>query len=118
LSLRLLLDENAESKWLVNRLLQAGHDVVCIKDLLSKGALDEQVLHLAKKHNRILYTQDRDFQDIAARLQDHNGIILEFLTGTPGDMTYTEVVAALALIESRCKDFRSQLIIINSFRAR
>lgn len=117
MSLRLLLDENAESNWFANLLRKAGHDVVCLKDLVPKGAPDEQILGLASQHRRVLYTQDRDFQELSSRVQRHPGIILEFVTGTPGDMSYAQIVEALAAIEARYKDLRNQLIIINGFRS-
>lgn len=118
MSLRLLLDENSESKRFQNVLLKAGHDVVCLKELLPKGTLDVQVLSLGARENRIVYTQDRDFLKLAQQVQVHKGIILEFLTGTPGDMSFLEVVKALATIEKNYSSLENQLIIINSFRPR
>ena len=116
MSLRLLLDGNSEFKWLVNRLRQAGHDVECVKDLAAKGTVDKQVLALATEHNRVLNTRDRDFVELALGADEHNGIILEFLTDTPGDLTVQQIVDALKIIEKRYTDLRNQLIIINSFR--
>jgi predicted nuclease of predicted toxin-antitoxin system len=116
LVLRLLLDENSESKRFKNTLTKAGHDVACLKDLLPKGSTDEAVLILAHQQRRVLYTQDRDFLDVANKVKKHNGIILEFLTGTPRDMTYTQIVQALELVENRYRDLRNQLVIINSFK--
>ncbi|HEY9867850.1 MAG TPA: DUF5615 family PIN-like protein [Candidatus Obscuribacterales bacterium] len=116
MSLRLLLDENCESKWLADRLRKAGHDVACLKDPAVKGAVDEKVLDLAKQHGRVLYTRDRDFVEIASRAAEHSGIILEFLTDTPGDMTVQQIVDALKRIEKRYTSLCNQLVIINSFR--
>ena len=118
MGLRLLLDENAESKWFVNLLVKAGHDVLCVKDLVPKGTSDIQILALAKKKNCILYTRDRDFLQLHANIQKHKGIILEFRTGTSSDMTHAEIVAALARIEAQYQDFSKLLIIVNSFRVR
>ncbi|HEY9784048.1 MAG TPA: DUF5615 family PIN-like protein [Candidatus Obscuribacterales bacterium] len=114
--LRLLLDENCESKWLADRLRKSGHDVACLKDLAAKGVVDEAVLYVAKQHDRVLYTRDREFVERASRAGEHSGIILEFLTDTPRDMTVQQIVDALKSIEKRYADFSNQLIIINSFK--
>jgi predicted nuclease of predicted toxin-antitoxin system len=111
-----LLDENCESKWLVGRLRQAGHDVACLKNLAAKGIADEKVLELATIHNRVLYTRDRDFVALSTRIESHNGIILEFVTDTPGDLTVQQIVDALGLIEAQYSSFCSQVIVINNFR--
>lgn len=116
MSLRLLLDENCESKWLADRLKKAWHDVACLKDLAAKGTVDEVVLDVAKQHDRVLYTRDRDFVEIASRAAEHSGIILEFLTDTPRDMTVRQIVDALKRLEKRYADLSNQLISINSFR--
>lgn len=118
MGLHLLLDENAESKWFTNLLTKAGHDVLRVKDLVPKGTGDREILALAKKKNCILYTRDRDFLELHANSQTHNGIIFEFRTGTSSDMTYAEIIGALAKIEAQYQNFRGLLIIINSFRKR
>ena len=116
MSLHLLLDENAESKWFVNRLKQAGHDVACLKDFLPKGAKDEEVLMLAKKKRRVLYTQDHDFIEVSLCQKNHCGIILEFVSGTPKDMSITQIIVDLAAIENAHTDLRNQIVIVNGWR--
>jgi len=83
LSLRILLDENSESKNFKNVLSKAGHDVVCLTQFLPKGTSDDQILTLARQKNRILYTQDRDFIRLSKETKQHKGIILEFVTNSP-----------------------------------
>lgn len=90
--------------------------MACLKDLAAKGTVDEAVLYVAKQHDRVLYTRDRDFVEIASRAREHSGIILEFLTDTPRDITVQQIVHALKRIDKRYADFSNQLIIINSFK--
>jgi predicted nuclease of predicted toxin-antitoxin system len=116
LSLRLLLDENAESKRFTNLLIKSGHDVLCLKEILPKGTLDEEVLLAATRKKRVLYTQDRDFWEVNSSNQPHFGIILEFVSGTPSDMTSQQIVKALTVIEKRFSSLKNQLVIINNFR--
>jgi predicted nuclease of predicted toxin-antitoxin system len=112
----LLLDENAESGWFASCLRKAGHDIACLRDLVPKGASDRGVLELAAHEQRVLYTRDRDSFDLSISATGHPGIILEFVTGTPGDMSYAQIVEAIAVIESRYPDLSNQVIIVNSFR--
>ncbi|MFB3883266.1 MAG: DUF5615 family PIN-like protein [Armatimonadota bacterium] len=63
--MRLPADENVEQP-VVNRLREAGHDVICVADVLP-GASDEDVLSMADRDNRVLLTNDKDFGDTAFR---------------------------------------------------
>ncbi len=116
LSLRLILDEHLESQRFKNALLKAGHDVVLLKEILPKGTKDDQVLSTASRENRILFTQDRGFVQHAKKNPNHHGIILEYVTSTPKDMTISERITAFAAIEKHYPSLENHFVIINSFR--
>ena len=58
MSLRLLLDEDTESKSLIRALSEAGHDVVTASETGLSGHTDEEVLLTATEQNRILITRN------------------------------------------------------------
>ncbi|MEM1293503.1 MAG: DUF5615 family PIN-like protein [Cyanobacteria bacterium P01_H01_bin.162] len=53
MSLTLLLDEDSQAKYLVNRLKSAQHDVITINEIGMVGASDDAVLLYAQQHNRL-----------------------------------------------------------------
>lgn len=116
--LHLLLDENSESTWFLNQLRKSGHNVDCVRNLASKGICDLEVLNLAVKHKRVLYTRDRDFFEVQNTNQNHYGIIFEFISGTMQDMSIAQIVESLEIIEENYQSLRGQLVIINNFRSR
>lgn len=74
--MRLLADENFPLD-AVEALLLAGHDIVSIRTI-SPGLPDRDVLKLAQIERRILLTFDKDFGELAFRvdLPSSSGIIL------------------------------------------
>lgn len=75
--MRFLLDENADFR-LFAYLEQLGYNVTAIGHEYPHGLLDERVLAIATKENRILITNDRgDFGDLIFRQRHpHYGVIL------------------------------------------
>lgn len=63
MSLRLLLDEDSQAKYLVNLLRAAGHDVVTVKEAGLGSRLDTVILDYASQELRVLLTRNcEDFQ--------------------------------------------------------
>ena len=63
--MRFLADENV-SRAVINRLLNAGHDVLVVAET-SAGASDKDILDAAASEHRILITEDRDFGEMVIR---------------------------------------------------
>jgi predicted nuclease of predicted toxin-antitoxin system len=62
---RWLADECVSAR-LVNRLREAGHDVVYILELMP-GAYDREIIDGANRDGRILLTDDKDFGELVIR---------------------------------------------------
>ena|SRR2546425_3195561 len=75
--MKFLLDENADRR-LVPFLKNVGHDVKVIAYDYPHGLLDQEVLAIAVKEQRILITQDTsDFGELIFRKQHpHSGVLL------------------------------------------
>jgi len=67
---------------IIARLRADGHTVHAIRDT-SGGAADPDVLAIARSHEAVLLTQDKDFGELVFRLKmSHCGIVLIRLAGT------------------------------------
>ena len=99
-------------------LRKADHDVVWLQQLAPYGTADENVLVIAHKEKRVLYTRDRGFLGLSSKVRSHAGIILEYRNNVPSDMTKLQIVKALASVEEQFPSFKNQLVIINSFKKR
>jgi len=73
--MRFLVDEST-GKRLANLLLQDGHDVVYVGDVMP-SASDDMVLEKAERDDRVLVTDDKDFGELVFRMgKPSNGVIL------------------------------------------
>jgi len=73
--MKFLLDQCTDAR-LLPFLKNLGHDVTRIGSHYPHGLLDQDVLALAKKQQRILITDDRDFGELIFRLKlPHAGVI-------------------------------------------
>jgi predicted nuclease of predicted toxin-antitoxin system len=119
LGLRLLLDENSESKSLIGLLRQSGHDVVGVRELGYKSETDLNILDLAILENRVLYTRDRGYYLWALERHEHPGIIVEHkLSSGKRNMSYQEILDALEQLQRVVSDIRNMVLTINSFKQR
>ncbi len=113
MTLRLLLDENAESEPLIGLLRQRGHDVVGLRELGCKSVPDLTVLDLAIRENRILYTRDRGFYCWASERSEHPGIIVEHKSSSGlRNMSYREIADALENLQQKGTDTRNMTMPI------
>ena len=62
MSYRILCDENAEPQVILH-LEREGHEAVYAPDTLGKGATDAEIAEQARKNNRVVLTNDKDFLD-------------------------------------------------------
>jgi predicted nuclease of predicted toxin-antitoxin system len=65
MALRWLVDECVSAR-LVNRLREAGHNVVYVLEVAS-GADDREITLLANRDGRLLLTDDKDFGELVIR---------------------------------------------------
>lgn len=63
--MRWLADECVAAR-LVNRLREDGHDVLYVAEIAA-GLSDVDVINLARRDNRVLLTEDKDFGDLVFR---------------------------------------------------
>lgn len=62
--LKVLIDVNASGRQILEPLKEKGFDVVCVSEIGMGRASDEEIFNHARKCNRIIITQDRDFINI------------------------------------------------------
>jgi predicted nuclease of predicted toxin-antitoxin system len=83
IGLRLLADENIATP-LVRTLREAGIDVIYVAEFAS-GITDDEVLERARKEDRLLLTEDKDFGELVFRMKrELAGVIMLRLPCAPG----------------------------------
>src|SRR5438128_1671619 len=80
--MRFVIDESADAR-LAAHLTRLGHDVTLIARNYRPGLPDQEVLAIARREERILITDDRDFGELIFRQQHpHAGVIYFRLSTT------------------------------------
>jgi predicted nuclease of predicted toxin-antitoxin system len=102
LSLRLLIDEDTQSAFLVRLLREAGHDVLTVNEAGLNGKIDPIILDRAREEDRILLTQNcNDFKELHQLDNDHPGILAVYNDDDRSkNMSFKEIVRALANLET------------------
>lgn len=105
MAVRLLVDECSEAKLLVQKLRDAQHDVLTVSEANLRNVRDADVFAAAIADNRILLTHNpADFVELhEARMAQnltHPGLFLVHRKNKPGDVTYDQIVAAIANLEA------------------
>ena len=117
MNLRLLIDEDTQDARLVLMLRTEGHDVVTVNEAGLRGQSDDVVLTYAMRDQRVVLTLNcRDFLELHESAETHSGVIAVYQSGElRKNMTFAQIVAALANLASSGWDFTSQFVVLNAW---
>ena len=115
MSLRLLLDEDSQSKRLVSVLRKAGHEVLTINETGLAGSSDDVVLDYARAKNWILLTHNcDDFEDLHQINPNHPGILAVYRNADRfKNMSFKDIVKAISNLEVAGIPLANQFISLN-----
>jgi hypothetical protein len=118
LSLKIYLDDCASAKELVARLRAAGHQVQTPAEASTAGIEDALHLQHAAREGYVLLTRDADdFAALHAQSQEHAGILAVCQDNDPNrDMTYAEIVRAIANLEAARVAVAKAYHVLNAWR--
>lgn len=120
MSLHLYLDECIDSRRLKQMLLAAGHDVQLPSDVKPPlvGADDPAHFAHAKADHRVFLTLNaHDFKSLHDQDPDHAGILVVHQDNHPSkDMTYADIVAAIANLERTGVEIAGGFWVLNAYR--
>ena len=113
-----ILVDNALSPQLANLLVQAGHDVVHLRDRIVVDSPDEKVFELAKSEERIILSADTDFGAILANRSECKPSFILLRHDAPTlphlqaellcrvlEVTYTDLEAG-SIVSGHCEKIR------------
>ncbi len=117
MSLKLLLDEDSQAKYLVNLLRGVGHDVVTVNDAGLGGLPDSAVLDFARQRGRVTLTRNcDDFHELHQANPLHAGILAVYQNSDLAkNMSYQSISNAIANLESSGYVLENQFVILNQW---
>jgi predicted nuclease of predicted toxin-antitoxin system len=111
---RFLLDESANYQ-IAPHLRHLGHDVTAVGQDYPASLKDVDILAIARREQRIVITNDRDFGELVVReAAPHAGVILLRL----GAVTTDELIARLDEVFAQHGHFMGELLIVSRKRVR
>lgn len=115
MSLRLLIDEDTQSKALVQSFRALSHDVLTVNEAGLSGQRDPLVLDFAIRQNRVLLTRNcQDFKVLHLSNLNHPGILGIYQDRNYGkDMSIKEIARAIANLEKAGIPLANQFIALN-----
>ena len=115
--MRLLLDEDSQSRLLTRLLANAGHDVLTVAGANLTAHSDTNVFTFARQSGRTVLTRNvRDFLVLHEAEADHHGILAEYQDANPAkNMSAARIVEAIANLESSGWDIGGQFIALNAW---
>jgi hypothetical protein len=118
LSLQIYLDDCANAGTLVSLLRAAGHQVTIPADVGTSSSDDAIHWRYARENHLTLMTKNpRDFKVLHAQSRDHSGILAIYQDNDPErDMSYPEIVRAIANIENAGIPISGEFHILNAWR--
>ena len=117
MSLKLLLDEDSQAKYLVNLLRGSGHDVITANDAGLGGLLDSVVLEYARQQKRVILTRNcDDFLELHQFNPFHEGILAVYQNSdTSKNMNYQAISNAIANLKLSGYNLENQFVILNQW---
>ncbi len=115
--MRLLLDEDSQGKLLVQRLREAGHDVLTVSDAGLEAHTDAEVFAFIKREGRVLLTRNvKDFYALHEADADHAGILVEHQDKNPSkNLSPAAIVRAISNIEASGWEITGQFVSLNAW---
>ena len=115
--MRLLQDEDSQSRLLTRLLIEAGHDVLTVSQADLTAHSDADVLAFARQDDRTLLTRNvDDFLALHEADAVHPGILADYEYRDPTkNMSAARIVQAIANIESSGWELAGQFIAINAW---
>lgn len=106
--MRLLADEHIPPA-IVSALRGEGHNVAVVGDDVALGADDAVLIEYARDTDRLILSEDTDFQggDPQLSVADHPGVLACDTTAAPG-----EIVAAIRRIEMYTDDCTATVLYV------
>lgn len=116
--MKLLLDEDSIGRVLVRLLQEASHDVETVTTAHLTGKSDMEVFAYAQQTERVLLTRNgKDFLLLHQADPNHAGILVECQDADASkNMSYTQIVAAIAAIEASGWRLHGEFVSINAWR--
>ncbi|MCG8368238.1 MAG: DUF5615 family PIN-like protein [Pseudanabaenales cyanobacterium] len=117
MSLRLLLDEDSQAKYLVNLLQASQHEVLTVNEVNLAGQPDPVVLSYAKQQGYVLLTRNcNDFQELHLADPSHSGILAIFQNADKSkNMSYKDIIRAISNLEKSELSLENQFVILNQW---
>ncbi len=115
--MRLLLDEDSQSRLVVRLLREAGHDVLTVSEAALEGREDADVFACARREGRVLLTRNgRDFQMLHEAEPDHPGVLVEYQDQDPAkNLSAARIVQAIDNLATSGWSLSGQLIALNAW---
>jgi predicted nuclease of predicted toxin-antitoxin system len=117
MSLRLLVDEDSQSRALVSLLREWGHEVITVSEAGLLGARDTLIFEFAVRKNCVILTHNcSDFRRLHNTNSDHQGIICTYeYNQASKNMTYAQVVQAIANLEDSGCTIAGEFVALNAW---
>lgn len=115
--MRLLLDEDSQSRLVVRLLREAGHDAVTVSEAGMEAFLDADVLKRARQDARVVLTRNvRDFHALHLDDSNHEGILVEYQDKDPTkNMSAASIVRAVSNLEESGWVIKGEFIALNAW---
>lgn len=118
MSLELFVDEDTQAVVLVQKLREAGHDVLTVGEAGYSGRADPDVLAHAVDQQRVLLTRNcNDFRELHGTGILHAGIIAIYQHAEISkNLSYSDIVGALVNLEATGLSLSGQFLVLNQYK--